>query len=121
MKLVDINKRYIDDVLEYYIKEIYNMIMSRRYDSESKHQDINKMLIIRMNELIEMSFIIDYKINVNVNFLNKSEIRDAILDDVLNDIEYKEGFIEVFYKIKDRSMYNVSISEEELINYTPPF
>ena len=49
MKLTDINKRYIDDVLEYYIKQIYNMIMSRRYDSESKHQDINKMLIIRIN------------------------------------------------------------------------
>jgi hypothetical protein len=97
MNLRDINKRYIDDVLDYYIKEMYSW-QYFEYKSASE-RDIEVML------------------KINVNLRTKQQRRAAKLEGLLDGVEDEGSFIEVLYQIPDRSMYSVRISEEELLKY----
>jgi hypothetical protein len=113
MSLRDINKRYIDDVLDYYIKEMYSW-QYFEYKSASE-RDIEVMLNKRLEELNKKDFVIDWKVNVNLR--TKAEIRAAKLEGLLDGVEDEGSFIEVLYQMQDRSMWSVRISEEELIAY----
>jgi hypothetical protein len=113
MNLRDINKRYIDDVLEYYIKEMYSW-QYFEYKSASE-RDIEVMLNKRLEVLHKGDFVIDWKVNVNLR--TKQQRRAAKLEGLLDGVEDEGSFIEVLYQIPDRSMYSVRISEEELITY----
>ena len=113
MSLRDINKRYIDDVLDYYIKEMYSW-QYFEYKSASE-RDIEVMLNKRLELLNEKDFVIDWKVNVNLR--TKAEIRAAKLEGLLDGVEDEGSFIEVLYQMQDRSMWSVRISEEELIAY----
>lgn len=116
MNLTDINKRYIDDVLEYFIKEIYSWKFEHRATSEI---DIEKMLSNRLNnrleDLCKKEFVINWKVNVNLR--TKQQLRAAKLDGLLDGVEDEGSFVEVLYQMQDRSMWSVRISEEELIAY----
>ena len=112
MSLSDINK--IDEVLEYYIKEIYNRLVY-----EANTNEIEIMLEKSLDELLKKSFVIDWKVIINLR--TKAELRDAKLEVLLDDIEDEGSFIEVLYQMQDRSMYSVRISEEELIKYRDGF
>jgi len=107
MSLRDINKRYIDDVLDYYIKEMYSLQICER--------DIEVMLNTRLEVLHKGDFVIDWKVNVNLQ--TKQQRRAAKLEGLLDGVEDEGSFIEVLYQIPDRSMYSVRISEEELLKY----
>jgi hypothetical protein len=113
MNLRDINKRYIDDVLEYFIKEMYSWKYFE-YKSASE-RDIEVMLNSRLEVLHKGDFVIDWKVNVNLR--TKQQRRAAKLEGLLDDVEDEGSFIEVLYQIPDRSMYSVRISEEELLKY----
>ena len=113
MSLSDINK--IDEVLEYYIKEIYNRLV---YEATA-NENIEIMLEKSLDELLKKSFVIDWKVIINLR--TKAELRDAKLEVLLDDIEDEGSFIEVLYQMQDRSMYSVRISEEELIKYRDGF
>jgi hypothetical protein len=113
MNLRDINKRYIDDVLDYYIKEMYSW-QYFEYKSASE-RDIEVMLNKRLEVLHKGDFVIDWKINVNLR--TKQQRRAAKLEGLLDGVEDEGSFIEVLYQIPDRSMYSVRISEEELLKY----
>ena len=113
MSLRDINKRYIDDVLDYYIKEMYSW-QYFEYKSASE-RDIEVMLNKRLELLNEKDFVIDWRVNVNLR--TKGEIRDAKLAGLLDDTEDEGSFIEISYQMQDRAMYSVRISEEELIKH----
>ena len=113
MSLRDINKRYIDDVLEYFIKEMYSWKYFE-YKSASE-RDIEVMLNSRLEVLHKGDFVIDWKVNVNLR--NKQQRRAAKLEGLLDGVEDEGSFIEVLYQIPDRSMYSVRISEEELLKY----
>ena len=113
MNLRDINKRYIDDVLEYFIKEMYSWKYFE-YKSASE-RDIEVMLNSRLEVLHKGDFVIDWKVNVNLR--TKAECRAAKLEGLLDGVEDEGSFIEVLYQIPDRSMYSVRISEEELLKY----
>lgn len=113
MNLRDINKRYIDDVLEYFIKEMYSWKYFE-YKSASE-RDIEVMLNNRLEVLHKGDFVIDWKVNVNLR--NKQQRRAAKLEGLLDGVEDEGSFIEVLYQIPDRSMYSVRISEEELLKY----
>ena len=79
MNLRDINKRYIDDVLDYYIKEMYSWQYTEyEYGSE---RDIEVMLNKRLEELNKKDFVRDWKVNVNLR--TKAEIRAAKLEGLL--------------------------------------
>jgi|688.fasta_scaffold270828_2 hypothetical protein len=113
MNLRDINKRYIDDVLDYYIKEMYSWKYFE-YKSASE-RDIEVMLNKRLEVLHKGDFVIDWKVNVNLR--TKQQRRAAKLEGLLDGVEDEGSFIEVLYQIPDRSMYSVRISEEELLKY----
>jgi hypothetical protein len=113
MNLRDINKRYIDDVLDYYIKEMYSW-QYFEYESGSE-RDIEVMLNKRLEELNKKDFVRDWKVNVNLR--TKQQLRDAKLEGLLDGVEDEGSFIEILYQMQDRSMCSVRISEEELIAY----
>ena len=117
MNLTDINKRYIDDVLEYFIKEMYSWKYFER-DSGNERDDWNTvevMLNKRLEELNKKDFVRDWKVNVNLR--TKAEIRAAKLEGLLDGVEDEGSFVEILYQMQDRSMWSVRISEEELITY----
>jgi hypothetical protein len=113
MSLRDINKRYIDDVLDYYIKEMYSW-QYFEYKSASE-RDIEVMLNKRLEVLHKGDFVIDWKVNVNLR--TKAERRAAKLEVLLDGVEDEGNFIEILYQMPDKSMWSVKISEEELITY----
>ena len=113
MNLRDINKRYIDDVLEYYIKEMYSW-QYFEYKSASE-RDIEVMLNKRLELLQEKDFVRDWKVNVNLR--TKAECRAAKLEGLLDGVEDEGSFIEISYQLPDKSMWSVKISEEELIKH----
>ena len=113
MNLRDINKRYIDDVLDFFIKEMYSW-QYFEYKSTSE-RDIEVMLNKRLEELNKKDFVIDWKVNVNLR--TKAERRAAKLEGLLDGVEDEGSFIEILYQMQDRSMWSVRISEEELIAY----
>ena len=113
MSLRDINKRYIDDVLDFFIKEMYSW---KYFEQKSgSERDIEVMLNKRLEELNKKDFVIDWKVNVNLR--TKAEIRAVKLEGLLYGVEDEGSFIEVLYQMQDRSMWSVRISEEELIAY----
>jgi hypothetical protein len=113
MSLRDINKRYIDDVLDYYIKEMYSW-QYFEYKSASE-RDIEVMLNKRLELLQEKDFVRDWRVNVNLR--TKAEIRAAKLEGLLDGVEDEGSFIEISYQMPDKSMWSVKISEEELIKH----
>lgn len=113
MSLRDINKRYIDDVLDYYIKEMYSW-QYFEYKSASE-RDIEVMLNKRLELLNEKDFVRDWRVNVNLR--TKAEIRAAKLEGLLDGVEDEGSFIEISYQMPDKSMWSVKISEEELIKH----
>ena len=113
MSLRDINKRYIDDVLDYYIKEMYSW-QYFEYKSASE-RDIEVMLNKRLELLQEKDFVRDWRVNVNLR--TKAECRAAKLEGLLDGVEDEGSFIEISYQMPDKSMWSVKISEEELIAY----
>jgi hypothetical protein len=117
MSLTDINKRYIDDVLEYFIKEIYSWQWFEQKSGREKYGkiDIEAMLGKRLEDLNKKDFVIDWRVNVNLR--TKAEIRAAKLEGLLDGVEDEGSFIEVLYQMQDRSMWSVRISEEELIKH----
>jgi hypothetical protein len=117
MSLRDINKRYIDEVLEYYIKETYAIFSPTMFfkNLEMRIISIEKQLRLRSETLQKSSFIIDWKVVVNLR--SKEEAREARLINVLDDVEDQGSFIEVLYQTPDKSFYSVRVSEEDLINY----
>lgn len=117
MSLTDINKRYIDDVLEYFIKEIYSWQWFEQKSGREKYGkiDIEAMLGKRLEDLNKKDFVIDWRVNVNLR--TKQQLRDAKLEGLLDGVEDEGSFIEISYQMQDRSMWSVRISEEELITY----
>lgn len=117
MSLRDINKRYIDNVLEYFIKEMYSWRYFEQKSDREKYGkiDIESMLNKRLEDLNKKDFVIDWRVNVNLR--TKQQLRDAKLEDLLDGVEDEGSFIEVLYQMQDRSMWSVRISEEELIKH----
>jgi hypothetical protein len=122
MSLRDIKKRYIDDVLDFFIKEMYiwryfeNDSDNERFVKTDHHfNNIKEMLNKRLEELNKKDFVIDWKVNVNLR--TKAERRAAKLEGLLDNVEDEGSFIEVSYQMPDRSMWSVKILEEELLKY----
>ena len=122
MSLRDIKKRYIDDVLDFFIKEMYiwryfeNDSDNERFVKTDHHfNNIKEMLNKRLEELNKKDFVIDWKVNVNLR--TKAERRAAKIEGLLDNVEDEGSFIEVSYQMPDRSMWSVKILEEELLKY----
>jgi len=123
MRLIDINKRYIDDSLRYYICEVYAM---HRYnigyesDTQTAQDMVEDVLGRQAESLMEKQFIRDWK--VNMKFSDKATIRDMKIDNLLLGINDEvEEFIEVAYQMTDRSIHCVRVAKKHLDDYVPEF
>jgi hypothetical protein len=115
MKRLDrnkINKKYVDDILEYFIYEIYSS-----FKKPVNTTFLTNHLEVRVKEDLMNRFIIDYRINVHLSTIDvKRDERISMLlgdDDHLNE----EYYIEVAYRMSDRSLHSVKISEDLLNSY----
>ena len=105
-----IDKRYVNDILEYYIYEIFSMHI----------QPVKTELLVSVlegiikNDLMDR-FIIDYTINVHLS--DKQNKRDEIISYLLDENSQPEYFIEVAYTMIDKSFNSVKINENLLNSY----
>ena len=107
----EIEKKYIDNVLEYYIYEIYSMVLNPAINIGI----ITGTLDVRIQNDLMDKFIIDYTINVHICDLETK--RDARISFILEDTEEEEYFIEVAYRMTNRTFNSVKINENQLKTY----
>ena len=105
-----IDNRYVEDILEYYIYEIYSMHI----------QPIRSELLVsvlegRIKDMLMGKFIIDY--NINVQLSDKQNKRDEIISYLLDENTQPEYFVEVAYRMSNKSFYSVKINEYLLNSY----
>ena len=115
MNLFDINKKYIDDSLRYYICEIYCMNRPDQISYPTAIDRMKNMLAKRLDRLIEMNFIVDFKIEVVL--MEPGAKRDSKISSLLDGAEYREEHIEALYQMTNRSMHSVKIARRELDEY----
>lgn len=105
-----IDKRYVNDILEYYIYEIYSMHV----------QPVRTDLLVavlegRIKDDLMDRFIIDYKINVHLS--DKQNKRDEIISYLLDENSQPEYFIEVVYRMTNKYFGVIKINEDLLNSY----
>jgi len=105
-----IDKKYIDDILEYYIYEIYSM-----HIQPVRTELLVSVLEGRIKDCLMDQFIIDYTINVHLS--DKQNKRDEIISYLLDENSQPEYFIEVAYRMSDKSFNSVKINEDLLNSY----
>jgi hypothetical protein len=105
-----IDKRYVDDILEYYIYEIYSM-----HIQPVKTELLVSVLEGRIKDDLMDRFIIDYKINVHLS--DKQNKRDEIISYLLDENSQPEYFIEVAYRMTNKYFGVIKINENLLNSY----
>jgi hypothetical protein len=103
----EIDKIYIDSILEYWMYEVYKRIEGRSINPES----LEILLFPKVEDLMGR-FIIDFKINVNLSSLEKK--RDDSISLILDEGDKKEYYLEVAYRMNNRSFHSFIINEEDL-------
>jgi hypothetical protein len=113
MKKIDlnkINKKYVDDILEYFIYELYSSFKKPiNTDFLKNHLDG------RVKDNLIGKFIIDYAINVHLSTIDVK--RDDSISFILDGNSEPEYYIEIAYRMSNRSFHSVKISEELLKSY----
>ena len=107
----EIEKKYIDDILKFYIYELYLMVVNPALSRDT----IRRVLDDRIKNDLMGKFIIDYKINVHICDLETK--RDQRISVILEDNIEDEYFIEVSYLTTDRNFNSVKINENLLKSY----
>ena len=115
MKKIDvkkIQKKYIDDMLNYFIYEMYYaFIKPTNIDILKSHLDS------RVKDVLMGKFIIDYTINVHLSTIDdKRDERISFILDDKNEPE-PEYYIEVAYRMSNKSFYSIKINEDLLNSY----
>jgi hypothetical protein len=105
-----IDKRYVNDILEYYINEIYSM-----HIQPVRSELLVSVLEGRIKDVLMGKFIIDYTINVHLS--DKQNKRDEIISYLFDENSQPEYFIEVAYRMTDKSFNSVKINENLLNSY----
>jgi hypothetical protein len=105
-----IEKKYIDDILEYYIYEIYAM-----HIQPVKTELLVSILEGRIKNCLMDQLIIDYTINIHL--CDKQNKRDDKISFILDENSEPEYFIEVAYRMSNKSFYSVKINEDLLNSY----
>lgn len=105
-----IDKRYVNDILEYYINEIYSM-----HIQPVRTELLVSVLEGRIKDCLMGQFIIDYTINVHLS--DKQNKRDEIISYLFDENSKPEYFIEVAYRMTDKSFNSVKINENLLNSY----
>lgn len=103
--LYGINKTFIDDYLNYIIREIFKQ-------SNEIEQRIHTLID---TNLVKKNFIYDYKLDIKLS--DKATKRDLRIDYLLNDETIEPvSCIEVYYQMtKSSEIHTITIKEEELL------
>jgi hypothetical protein len=121
MNLYDINKRYIDDSLRYFICEVYTMhrySIGTESDTQVAQNMVKDMLDRQAESLMEKHFIRDWM--VRMQFSDKATRRDITIDNLLHGTDDEvEEFIEIAYQMTDRSFHSVLVMKRQLDDYVP--
>lgn len=115
MKRLDlnkINKKYIDEIIEYFIYEIYNS-----FKKPVNENFLTTHLENRIKNCLMDQFIIDY--NINIHLGDKQNKRDDKISFILDDKNETEPeyYIEVAYRMSNKSFYSIKINEDLLNSY----
>lgn len=88
--LPEIESDYINGVILFFCREYTTMYIS-------KPHDISDMISKQIHErLLRTNLIFDYKVHVNIH--PKDEMRDSIIDNILEDKSILEDNIVVYYQ-----------------------
>ena len=116
--LYGINKTFIDDYLNYIIREIFKQLKFEINFDRSKFitNDIEQRIhtLIDTN-LVKKNFIYDYKLDIKLS--DKATKRDLRIDYLLNDETIEPvSCVEVYYQMtKASDIHTITIKEEELL------
>ncbi len=92
--LLEIENEYINDVILFFCREYTKLYISFKY---GKPYDISDMISKQIHErLLTTNLIVDYKVQVNI--YPKDEMRDSIIDNILEDKSILEDNIVVYYQ-----------------------
>ena len=117
--LYGINKTFIDDYLNYIIREIFTQFKFEvNFDRENKsrfefiEQRIHTLID---TNLVKKNFIYNYKLDIKLS--DKSTKRDLRIDYLLNDETIEPvSCVEVYYQMtKASEIHTITIKEEELL------
>ena len=116
--LYGINKTFIDDYLNYIIREIFKQFKFEINFDRSKFitNDIEgRIHTLIDNNLVKKNFIYDYKLDIKLS--DKVTKRDLRIDYLLNDETIEPvSCVEVYYKMtKASDIHTITIKEEELL------
>jgi hypothetical protein len=117
MKKIDlnkINKKYVDDILEYFIYELYSSF-KKPINTDFLKSHLETSLIRYVKDNLMGKFIIDYAINVHLSTIDVK--RDDTISFILDGNSEPEYYIEIAYRMSNRSFHSVKISEELLKSY----
>lgn len=90
--LEEIESKYISDVILFFCRE-YTTIYANKISIENISNRISKQINDR---LLTKNLIIDYKVQVNIH--PKDEMRDSIIDNILEDKSILEDNVVVYYQ-----------------------
>ena len=116
--LYGINKIFIDDYLNYIIREIFNQFKFEvnfdrgKFITNYIEQRIHTLID---TNLVKKNFIYDYKLDIKLS--DKATKRDLRIDYLLNDETIEPvSCIEVYYQMtKASDIHTITIKEEELL------
>jgi len=90
--LVEIELDYIRDIIEYFCRYYTTM-----YINKPESLEITNLISKQINDrLLITNLIIDYKVQVNI--YPKDEMRDSIIDNILEDKNILEDNVVVYYQ-----------------------
>ena len=118
--LYGINKTFIDDYLNYIIREIFTFGVNFDRTNKFRFEFITDEIEQRIHTLIDTNlvkknFIYDYKLDIKLS--DKATKRDLRIDYLLNDETIEPvSCVEVYYQMtKASDIHTIAIKEEELL------
>lgn len=116
--LYDINKTFIDDYLNYIIREIFKQFKFEINFDIGKfitNEIENRIHTLIDTNLVKKNFIYDYKLDIKLS--DKVTKRDLRIDYLLNDETIEPvSCVEVYYQMNKASeIHTITIKEEELL------
>ena len=90
--LLEIELDYIRDIIEYFCK-----YYTTRYINKPQSLEIKNLISKQINDrLVTTHLIVDYKVDVNI--YPKDEMRESIIDNILEDKSILEDNVVVYYQ-----------------------
>lgn len=116
--LYDINKNFIDDYLNYIIREIFKQFKFEINFDRGKfitNEIEGRIHTLIDTNLVKKNFIYDYKLDIKLS--DKVTKRDLRIDYLLNDETIElVSCVEVYYQMSKASeIHTITIKEEELL------